>query len=385
MAVATVDGELGLYSTDRFLSGEARDFKTGKPLLLTWDEHGCRMVLVRSGSLDATNCNLDGVTKSIPTDSRWAVSPRGSRNRNGIYAVTQPTKIILWDDYLNQIAEISSPEGRHLSAALDLTFNSERREVFIVMDKEKELWTFNIDEKSWRVAATLPFSIRSLGTLPNGTVVVGSEEGAEIVALDIETGQEKFRTGIPGADTIRLFPSQTSDVLYVAAVARQHGLYRLDARSGQLTSSNINRFSGPAHLLAASSDGRHLVLEGVGVPDGRANKGFQVGGGFGLELWDAERLMPLGEGVRTEDYDQEAVAFSPDQSKVAMALTSPPRIVILPLGLQDWVSSACRMAGRSLDAGEKARYSFQEKDPCVESSTPTLDVTSPELFLWTQF
>jgi hypothetical protein len=95
--------------------------------------------------------------------------------------------------------------------------------------------------------------------------------------------------------------------------------------------------------------------------------------------------MPLGEGVRTEDYDQEAVAFSPDQSKVAIALTSPPRIVIIPLGLQDWVSSACRMAGRSLEAGERARYSVQEKISCVEPSQPTLDAISPELFLWTPF
>jgi hypothetical protein len=199
------------------------------------------------------------------------------------------------------------------------------------------------------------------------------------------SGQEKFRTNIPGADTVRLFPSQTSDVLYVAAVARQHALYRLDARSGQLTSSNFNRFSGPAHLLAASSDGKHLVLEGVGVPDGRASKGYQSGQGLGLELWDAERLMPLGEGVRTEDYDRETVAFSPDQSKLAIALTSPPRIAIVPLGLQEWVSSACQMAGRSLDAGERARYSVQEKDSCVEPGTPALDATSSEVFLSTQF
>ena len=196
-----------------------------------------------------------------------------------------------------------------MSAALDLTFNPERREVAIVMDEEKELWTFSLDEKKWRIAATLPFSIRSLSALPNGTVVIGSKEGAEIVALDMTSGQENFRTNIPGADTVRLFPSQTSDVLYIAAVARQHALYRLDARSGRLTSSNFNRFSGPAHLLAASSDGKHLVLEGVGVPDGRASKRYQSGQGLGLELWDAERLMPLGEGVRTEDYDRETVAF----------------------------------------------------------------------------
>lgn len=382
IAVATVDGELGLYTTQRFLSGEARDFKTGKPLFASWDEQGCRVVLLRVGRMDATTCTLDGITRTVPVDSRWLVPPRETKNRTAIYAVTDPTRIVVWDDNLNQIVELPCPEGRRFSVAMDLIFDAGRREISVVIDHDNALLTFSIDGRRWRTSATLPFSIGSLVALPDGTAVVGSKDGAEIIALEIGSGGEKFRTSIPGSDSVRLFSSKARDVLYAAGVVRQHGVFRIDAQTGRLSSANFNRFSGPAHLLAASPDGKHLVLEGVGIPDGRAGKYSKAGGGFGLELWDAERLMPLGEGVRTQDYDREVVAFSPDQSKLVLALTSPPRIVILPLGVSDWMSSACRMAGRTLDAAERARYSVQENGACEERPSSAPDESGTAYFTW---
>jgi outer membrane protein assembly factor BamB len=381
MLVSTVDGELGLYSTARFLSGEAYDFRNGTPLLLRWDAQGCRLILLRSDRLDAMSCTLESTFKSIPTDSHWSVSPTVSDDRQCIYALRQPTRIALWDDNLNDIAEIPSPQGRQLSALLSLTFNRDKREVSIVMDEGQEIWTYLVDQKKWHLVATLPFAVRSLSTLTNGNLVAASKDGGDIVALDSETGEVKFTTSLPGADTVRLLPAQTSEYLYIAAVARQHLLYRLDAQSGTLKSSNFNRFSGPAYLLAASSDGKHLVLEGVGMPDGRASKGLSGGRGLGLELWDAERLMPLGEGIRTEDYTQDVAAFAPDQSKLAIALSSPPRIAIVPLSMPDWIASACKMAGRELDDSERLRYSIPANLSCVDAALPAYRMP-PDAIYW---
>jgi outer membrane protein assembly factor BamB len=363
--VGTVDGELSEYSMDTFASGHAQDFETGVPLVLRWDEKGCRVVVRRTERMDMVMCSApSSAITTVPVRPEWYSAPKLTQDGNHIFALDETHEAILWDSQLAEIVRFGGPAKKQFSALLDVIYLPTRREVVVVMDESNEIWCFTISSRAWKILATMSFPIRSISLGTDGKLIVGSNNGGQVLKLDAQTGQEIFKTNIPEAEHVGIQAGQTAQTIYVAASTRQHALYKLNSTTGALESANFNRFSGPARVLAASEDGRHLVVEGVGMPQGKAGRGVLRRTGLGLELWDAGRLLPLGDGLRTEDYTWDVAAFSPDQSRIAIAFSSPPRVATIPLETSDWIKAACAMAGRDLNDAERVRFSVPAGTPC---------------------
>lgn len=354
LLVGTVDGEFAEYSLDAFAPGRASKFRDGTPVLLSWDAQGCRLVVLRTNRMDLSNCAADAAAPpptTIVADPQWRSGPYQTGDGDHIYALDVANQVILWDGHLAEIAKFRAPVGREFSPLLEVVYDPVRREVSVVIDEGSDIWSLQIDSMTWRLLATLPFPIRRL-SLAGGKVLADSESDGRLVGLDPLTGRVDFETKIPGVQFMGSMKSNgTGQSVYVAALAEQHSLYRVNAVSGALESGNLNRFSGPAKVLATNGD--YFFVEGIGIPSGNADKGVE-GSNKGLELWDADRLLPLGNGIRTQGWD--IAEFSPDNTSVAIAFSSPPRVAIIPLGVADWIDAACKMAGRDLDDAERLRF-----------------------------
>ena len=129
-----------------------------------------------------------------------------------------------------------------------------------------------------------------------------------------------------------------------------------------MTSGNFNQFPGPARVVAASVGGRFLLVQGVGVPDGQQRP--EAGTGLSIQLFDADKLLPLGEHLRSGSYADVVAAFAPDGTRLAYGSSEERRLATIPMDEAHWRMVACRLAGRDLTIDEGSRYDV-ERGTCA--------------------
>lgn len=360
MIVGTIDGEIVEYSLDQFAGGTTRDL-SARPLLVHWDEAACTLVLQTDAELNASDCNTpEAPVARLPLNQQWKDGPERSRDGKVMYALDAAGMLVIWDHRLNELAKVAPPQSLEFSVLMDVLFDDERDRLSVVIDESPDIWSFSVAARTWTKLATAPFKIRAFAADSAGTIYIGALNGGGIVAIDPDTGNEVFRNAIPNATLVgTITPTGFSGRLLVTALAIEHRLFLVDARTGTLQSDNLNRFSGPAHITAASDNAGHFVVEGVGTQDERPIESGAFGG-LSVEIWDFGALLPLGEGMRTRDYDREAMSFSPSGDRLAVAFTSPPRLVTLPLAIEQWIKSACARAGRDMTPHDRARFGVPE-------------------------
>lgn len=319
--------------------------------------------MVRGQRADVESCDARRIRSLDLTRYHPEMSASETNDGRHLYIVTPEKRIMVWTADLDPLVTLSAPKGREFSVLIDLCVDESGHAIYAVLDEAREIWRYDLRMKRWGKVATLPFSIRSIGLSSARSLIAGSSDDGRVVGFDLASGKQIFSGNVPGAAFVSIDPVSHGGSIFVSALAPRHSIFRMNARTGALESGNINRFSGPANILAISPDGRQLILEGVGMPQGRSSKSSGMKSGLTLELWDAERLLPIGEGLRTGVYEYEVVAFSPTSERVAFTISSNPRIAILPLGLQDWIAAACRKAGRTFADIEANRFSIGVK-PC---------------------
>ncbi|MER9947172.1 hypothetical protein [Mesorhizobium sp. M0047] len=367
LLVGTIDGELGEYSLESFISGSAFAVEGDvQPLLTTWADGKCFMLVTTKAFVERRPCDNEGkaVGEHVALESDLIVQPEATVDGSSIFALTKSRNLILWDTDLRQVAVVQSPPGQEFSASTEVIYDKQKRRVIAVFDESNAIWTNQSDTSAWRVLAHTPFKIRNIAISSNGdSLFAGSATSGEVQSVDSDSGQVRFNAIIPSADFIGWMKT-SRDWLFLSALTGRHSLFRLDVQTGKLASGDLNRFSGPARILAISDDQRYFVIEGVGVPNGKVAKTEGGVHGLTLELWDAMRLQPLGDGVPTNDYDRNIAAFSPDGQFLSLVLSSMRRAVTLSMRQSDWVAAACKMAGRELDTAERTRFSVPAGAGC---------------------
>jgi hypothetical protein len=356
MIVATIDGEVVEYSLDAYSGGLAQDL-SAEPILINWDATGCSLLLKTDNLLRTARCDLiDSPGASLSIDPGWDTGPSLTADERSVYALDRGAELLVWDGRLREVATIPPPPDREFSVLMDVLFDPLRARVAVVIESSSEIWSYDLATKTWSRLATAPFAIRAVGMGEDGTIFVGDDEGGGMMAIDPATGDRVFEGTIPDAEWVSSFtPTGKDGPLLVSGMAVEHRLFLVDPATGALQSENFNQFSGPAFVMAADNNAGYFVIEGVGTPDERPIEGGAFVG-LSVELWDFEAMLPLGDGMRTTDYDRDPMAFAPSGDELAMAFTLPPRLVKLPLEIDDWVVSACARAGRDITPQERVRF-----------------------------
>lgn len=362
--VGTIDGELSEYRAGEFAAGAARPIEAGEPLLARWDATDCRVVMGRGPRLDLEGCQ--GRKMGSLDLAPFGPDTRASTTKDGrhLYIITNDKKIMVWTAGLQPLVTLSAPPGLAFSALVDLCVDKDGNAIYAVLDEARDIWRYDRDLKTWRRFATLPFAVRSISLSSAGSLVAGSSDDGRVVGFDLASGKQLFSSTVPGAEFVSTQSVSHGQSIFVSALAPRHSMFRMNARTGVLESGNLNRFSGPARILAISPDGQEMVIQGVGAPQGRSSKAAGRSSGLAVELWDAKRLLPIGEGFLTGSYGNEVAVFSPRSDQVAVTLSSNPRIATLPLSLEAWTTAACRKAGRILADTEARRFQVASRQAC---------------------
>ncbi|MER9217188.1 hypothetical protein NKI54_35450 [Mesorhizobium sp. M0663] len=367
LLLGTIDGELGEYSLESFISGTAVAIEGDvEPLLTTWADGRCFMLVTSQAFVERRPCDNQGKAGRghVDLQSDLTLRPQATADGSSIFALTKSGDLLVWNTDLSQVAVVHSPPGQAFSASTEVMYDKHKRRVIAVLDESNEIWVNQIDKNEWRALARTPFKIRNIALSIDGeSLFAGSATSGEVQSVDSNSGQVRFNAVIPSADLIGWMKT-SQDWLYLSALTGRHSLFRLDVQTGKLASGDLNRFSGPVRILAISEDQRYFVVEGVGVPNGKVAKTEGGVHGLTIELWDAARLQPLGDGVPTNDYDRNIAAFSPDGQVLSLVLASMRRAVTLSLRESEWVAAACKMAGRELDTAERARFSVPTGTSC---------------------
>jgi len=366
--VGTIDGELSEYSLDRFLAFPSHTHRdVDETLAVNWDESLCYVSVLAGGELRNLPCSsptaaTSGVSVKIGSIDNGA--PDLTPDETGFRTIDIEKRLSIWDRQLNRIAQVDPPSGLNFSALDSVTYDGLGGRLFVVFDKSSAIWSFSIERAQWNLLVRAPFEVRTLSMARDGrTVLAGAKSSGEIISVNAETGDIAFRANLPSGQWVQRITSGERFILATAFVG-QHGLFMLDPRTGDLLSGNLNRFSGPVRVLAISPDGRYFAVEGVGYPADRRPQGTEVSSGLGIELWDARRLLPLGDGVRMYSYERSRAAFSPSGRELLLALPSPPRIVVVPLEPAVWSQRACATAARNLSPEERARFGVPFDEVC---------------------
>lgn len=360
LLVGTIDGELLAYSTGVFGPGVTTRL-SGDPQMLRWTAAGCRTIAKQQSLLVSETCDGgDRRTLTLGPDDAVRQMETGSE---GLYAVHKDGSVTVWDERLATLLEAPAPPNDAVRYSTGAVFDVSAKSLYAIATDNDRVLAFKAGDTQWRGIAGNDEPVRALALGRSGVIYLGFEQRGAIRAVDLATGRALFETVLPKGQYVgRITPSPDGRHLYVTAMTNRHSLFKLDAVSGALAADEFNRFSGPAHVLAISPDGRYLVISGVGAPDGKAAisdaRAF-----MGVELWDANVLAPVG-GFRTRASDWLS-AFSPDGSSVALAANSPYEVAIIPLDPESWVRAACRKASRTLTADEHRRFSIpDDKDGC---------------------
>ncbi|MCK1338636.1 toll/interleukin-1 receptor domain-containing protein [Bradyrhizobium sp. 38] len=382
LMVGTVDQELGLYALDRLGPGESRQLKDeGQVLLLRWTESGCRLILRTGRELRLYDClGAPAITKNVRFDfeANVVVGPRAARDQLSLEAVDARGNLIIWDSALTEVVRAPPPPGISLAeAGREVVYAPKCGCIFLSIGTD-EIWRFDIQTARWRLFAHSPFKIRTLGFGGAGVLFAGDANGGGIAAFDAQSGSLKFSIALPGGQFVTgIFADSRGEAVYVAALTGRRSLYKLDARTGALLSDDFNRFPGPAKILAVSPDSQFLIMQGVGFADQKLQKNNDSRAGAALELWDAQRLLPLGDGFRLREWDWFA-SFDPTSNSVVLAPESSAEFARLPLDRASWMATACRMAGRDLGEKERERFRIAAENVCAVEPNEA----APSLPIW---
>ena len=360
LLVGTVDGEMGEYSLDSFISGSAYEIPEGlKPLLTNWTDGVCHVLVSSKARLELRLCNggIHGsAARYVELDGALSVQPELTSDLTCVFAIDANQNLIVWDGNLNEVARVSSSPEHHITIGAKIAVDHLHRHIIVVFEESDEIWLYDISLARWRLLAIAPFRIRSITISENdASIFAGSATNGGVAGFDAVSGHENFTASIPSGEHVWwIVPSKQS--LYLSTMTGRHSLYRVNIDTGEITSGDLNRFSGPEKVISVSVDGRYFVVEGVGLPNGKVAKSEAKPSGLTIEFWDAVRLLPLGDGVHLNNFEWSTAAFSPDNSKLSLVFSSPLRAVNVPMDAGNWIIAACRMAGRELEDVERARF-----------------------------
>ncbi len=370
VAIGTIDGELAIYRPTVFGPGVSLSINDAdEALLVEWDQHGCRVV-VRAGELLRQNgCTAaDGPGKSIDlAPLALASKPERTQDGSALTAVDESGHLIVWLSDLSTRARIPPPPNRKLSKYGSLGAYWQRGDaLFVRLDLEaSEVWRYEMKDRKWTLFAALSFPIRAMGFDESSAMLyVGSATNGDIAGFRAPSGDLVFQGSVAGAELIgAIAPEPGGHSMYVTANAGRHQVVKVDGKTGQVVSGNLNRFPGPARVMAVSGDGSHFAMRGTGYRPGKVDSRQDSDQHTGVELWNAAQLLPYGEALRTAAFDWMA-GFSPDDQNLVLVSDKPVEIVVMSLNEDSWKRAACLKASRNLSLEEQNKHQAPREAAC---------------------
>jgi hypothetical protein len=180
-------------------------------------------------------------------------------------------------------------------------------------------------------------TIYSVAVSPDGTLVAGGDSDGVLMTWDADSGD--VRQTLYGHDGAVLAVDFSPDNRLLASGGADSRVVLWDAADGRL----LHILEGAANVILSldfSGDGRTLAT-------GTAENV--------VRLWDVATGQPLGDAFRGYGDWVYSVAFSPDATQLATG-SSDGSLVIWPAGVEQWLVTACEMAGRSLTTAEWDRF-----------------------------